>query len=259
MPNLTFQNSDFISSRTDLPIIQNVTDVMPSARFETDSYGHWSFIGDTPLVDKVNNKLLTLQTGAAVQPIFSNAGVALTNANGSALLSDLVDSTTQNVTAIFVAKTTNNSLYILGMTLPTSSSTTENGSGVYLSADKAYLNVKPLAANGTGGISGLTTNQNISQTSYCLVAVSIDKAKKTALLYTMKNGVDSFMSTAFTSNYDVSTKKLSVGNAYYSVGEFGVKTTFAEAVLYNKALSLNELRLVANRMKFRLAQNGISF
>jgi hypothetical protein len=258
MSDLLFQATGFASGRLDLPVVQNVSDVLQTARYEKDAYGHWAFYTDTPLVDKVNSKTLTLQSGAAIQPIYSNEGVALTNAMGSALLSDLADGASTNITAVFVAKTTNNGLYLLGMTLPTSNSTTENGAGVYLSADKAYLNVKPLAANGTGGISGLTTNQNIAQTGYCLVAVSIDKAKKTALLYTMKGSNDAFVSTTFTSDYAASAKKLSVGNAYYTIGEFGTKTTFAEAIFYNKALSLTELKLLASRTKFRLAQNGIN-
>lgn len=257
MADLFFQSSNYVSGRNDLPQLKNISNVLQSKKYEADAYGHWVFYGDSPLVDKVNSKLLTLQSGAAVQPVYSNAGVALTNANGSALLSDLVDSVDKSITAIFVAKTDNNSLYLLGMTLPTTASTTENGAGIYLSGDKAYLNVKPLAANTSGGISGLTTNQNVAQTGYCLVAASIDKDKKTALLYTLKNGTDAFASTGFNSDYAASTKKVSVGNAYYAVGEFGTKTTFAEAILYNRALTLNEIRAAASRCSARLAARNI--
>lgn len=259
MSDLFFQSSDFISARTDLPTVQNVSNVFTSLKYEADAYGHWAFYGDNPLIDKVNGRNLVVQAGSTVAPIYSLDGVALANSNGNALLTDLTDSSSTNVTAIFVAKTTNNSLYLLGMTLPSTASTTENGAGIYLSGDKAYLNVKPLAANISGGISGLTTNQNVAQTGYCLVAASINKTTKTALLYTMKSGVDSFISTTFASAYADSVKKISIGNAYYTAVESGVKTTFAEAVVYNKALNLTEIRLAAQRIKKRLALNGITF
>lgn len=257
MSDLFFQARNFISKRSDLPHIQNSKDIYISTKLEADAYGHWIFTGDNPLVDKINNKNLMLQMGATIQPIFTDQGVALTNANGSALISDLVDSANTNITAIFVAKTTNNSLYLLGMTLPTTNSTTENGFGAYLSNDKAYLNLKPNIANSTGSISGITTNQSISQTTHCLVALSVNKATKTAILYTMKDGIDTFISTTFAPNYADSTKKLTIGNAYYSVGEFGLKSTFAEAILYNKALTLNEIKSVANRCRARLQHKNI--
>lgn len=264
MPNLTFQNSDFVSSRTDLPIIQNVTDVLPSTRFETDSYGHWAFYGDSPLKDKVNGRLLTLQTNAAIQPVFSLQGVALTNAKGSAFLSDLIDSTDTSITEILVAKTTSLGLYLMGASLTNGSKTTENGFGAYAGVDsqdsnkpKIFMNMKPAIASPAGGFSALTSGQVIDFTTPFLVAVSVDKAKKTALLYTLKNGVESFISTTYTGTYEQSSKKIAVGNAYYDAVESSTKTTFAEAILYNKALGLNQIKAVAQRCKLRLATKNI--
>ncbi|MDC5381440.1 hypothetical protein OHW70_18170, partial [Acinetobacter baumannii] len=86
-----------------------------------------------------------------------------------------------------------------------------------------------------------------------------DKAKKTALLYTQKNGVESFISTIYTGNYDQSSKKIAVGNAYYDAVESGTRTTFAEAILYNKALGLNQIKAVAQRCKLRLSTKNIIF
>ncbi|MFW1890455.1 hypothetical protein [Acinetobacter geminorum] len=264
MPNLTFQNSDFISSRTDLPIIQNVADVLPSTRFESDSYGHWAFYGDNPLKDKVNGRLLTLQTNAAIQPVYTNQGVALTNAKGSALMSDLGDTVTQNITAVYVAQTSGLGLYLLGPSLTNSSSTTESGFGVYAGTDsqdsnkpKIYMNLKPKKADKTGGFENIKTNQEVQFTTPFLVAISVDKAKKTAMLYVLKGDNDSFISTSYTASYEDSLKKIAVGNAYYTAAESGTKTTFAETILYDKALTLNQLKAVAHRCKLRLATKNI--
>ncbi|MCU4331946.1 hypothetical protein [Acinetobacter pittii] len=263
MANLTFQNSDFVSSRTDLPIIQNLTDVLPSSRFEADAYGHWVFYDDSPLIDRAHQRTLNLQSGAAIQPIFSSQGVALTNAKGSALLSDLVDSSDTSITAIYVAKTSSLALYLMGMSLTNTSSTTENGFGAYAGIDSAdskpkiFLNVKPAIASSAGGFLNLTTGQEIQFNTPFLVAVSIDKLKKTALLYTLKGNVESFISTSYTANYDQSSKKIAIGNAYYTAAESGTRTTFAEAILYNKALGLNQIKAVAQRCKTRLAAKNI--
>lgn len=259
MSNLTFQSSNFVSSRTDLPVLQNISDVLPSTRYELDSYGHWAFNGDNPLIDKVHARQLSIQPGASIQPIFSPQGVTLTNAKGSALLSDLIDSADANVTEILVAKTSSLGLYLLGTTLTNSSKTNENGFGAYAGTDskdsdkpKIFMNMKPAIANAGGGFSGLTSGQVIDFTTPFLVAISVDKVKKTALLYTLKGDNESFISTTFSGNYEDSLKKIAIGNAYYDAVESGTRTTFAEAILYNKALSLNQIKVVAQRCKNRL-------
>lgn len=262
MSDLLFQATNFVSNRSDLPIIQNISDVLVSTRYEVDAYGHWAFYGDAPLIDKVHSRNLTVQAGAAIQPVFSSQGVALTNAKGSALMSDLIDNATTNVTAVYVAKTSGAGLFLMGMTLPTTGSTTENGFGAYISDateySKAYLNLKPAVANTAGGISNLTNNQNIGQTTPFLVAISVDKTKKTVTLYTFKAGVDSFVSSFFTSAYETANKALAVGNAYYTAAEGGARTTFAEAIIYNRALTVNELKAVARRCRARLSGKGIN-
>lgn len=264
MSDLVFQSSDFVSSRTDLPSVKNVSDVLPTARYEKDAYAHWAFYESEPLKDKVNSRELTLQVGAAIQPVFTNQGVALTNAKGSALISDLNDGATKNITAVYIAQTTGLGLYLLGPTLTNSSSTTESGFGVYAGLDsqdsdkpKIYMNLKPKKADNTGGFSNVKTNQEVQFTTPFLVAISVDKIKKTATLYVLKGENDYFISTSYTANYEDSLKKIAVGNAYYTASESGTKTTFAETILYDKALTLNQLKAVAYRCKARLKAKGI--
>lgn len=258
MSNLVFQDTSYVSSRNDLPVVQNISDVLVSTRYEKDAYAHWAFYGNEPLKDKVNSRSLTLQVGAAVPPSYSSQGVTLTNAKGSALISDLIDNTTTNITAIFVAKADGTLLYLMGMTLPTTGSTAESGFGAYASSNKVYVNVKPSAAASTGGVDNLTTDQLIGQTTPFLVAVSVDKAKKTVLLYSFKNGIDAQVSKSFLGTYENVNKAVAVGNAYYNAVESGTRTTFTEAILYNKALTLNEIKAVAKRCQARLAARGIT-
>lgn len=256
MSNLFFQDSNY-SSDAALPVISDIREVFVSQSYEKDSYGHWVFYKDEPLVDKVNSRPLTVQQGAAIQPIFTPDGVALTNAKGSALMSTLVDSTTTSITALYVAKTTSNGLYLMGMTLPNTNVTTENGFGAYASGDKVYVNLKPQIATNIGAVQGITTNQSITQTGYFLVAVSVDKVKKSVLLYSLQGDNDAFVASNYTGNYETTGKVMSVGNAYYNAVESGTKTTYAEAIMYDRALSLSEIKMLAQRTKLRLAGNGI--
>lgn len=264
MSNLVIQESEFVSSRTDLPVVKNVSDVLPTARYEKDAYAHWAFYESEPLKDKVNARELTLQVGAAIQPIFTNQGVALTNAKGSALISDLGDTATQNITAVYIAQTTGLGLYLLGPSITSSGSTTESGFGVYAGTDsqdnnkpKIYMNLKPKKADNTGGFANVKTTQEVQFTAPFLVAISVDKVKKSAILYVLKGDNELFVATSFTANYEDSLKKIAIGNAYYTAVESGTKTTFAETILYDKALTLNQLKVVAQRCKTRLKAKAI--
>ncbi|MGL3020521.1 hypothetical protein [Acinetobacter baumannii] len=264
--NLLFQDSDFVSRRSDLPIVQNVSDILPSTNYESDAYGHWALYkgSEDAFIDQVNNRALNLQMNAAIAPVFSSEGVTLTNAKGSALISDLVDKATTSITAVYVAKTSTVGLYLLGMTLPNTGSTTENGFGAYAGVDnadqkpKVFLNLKPVIANQNGSLSNLSTKQVINPLEPFLVAISVDKAKKTALLYVMQGETESFISATYTGNYEDSTKPMAVGNAYYNAAESGTRTTFAEAILYNKAKTLNQIKAIAYRCKSRLKRQNIT-
>lgn len=256
MRNLFFMAKNYITA-TNAPIISSVEDVFPTNRYELDSYDHWLFYDDNPLVGKVNSRNLTVQSGAALQPVFSDKGVSLTNAKGSALMTDLIDNATTDITCIYALAVNGEGLYLTGMTLPTTNVSTESGFGGYVSANKAYLNLKPLVSNSTGAIQGLTNNQTIDQQKTFIIAVSVNKTTKKATLYTMNSTSDSFVSTTFTGTYENASKAISVGNAYYNGVESGARSLFAEAVIYSRALNVSEIKLAANRMMNRLKNNNV--
>lgn len=254
--NIFFQATGFTSQRN-LPVIQNIEDIIYAEKFEQTSYDHWLFLDDAPLVGRVNNRVLSLQGGATVPPQYSSEGVALTNAKGSALLTDLIDNSATSITAIYVTKCDTTGLHLLGMTLPTSNVTNENGFGVYLSGNKAYVNVKPLIASSGGSLAGLTNNQAITQTDFCLSAVSVNKSSNEVVVYTLQKGIESSAIGAFAGAYENVAKKVAVGNAYYTAGEFGIKTKFIEAIVFDRALTLEEIKGVASRSRARLFHRNI--
>ncbi|ELZ3600095.1 hypothetical protein ACLKIS_003900, partial [Acinetobacter baumannii] len=111
MTQLFFQAKNFVSKRS-LPKLSNVDDLLPNLEYE--AYGHWVFENTSDsLTDKVNNRLLALQNGATVQPVYSESGVTISTAVGNALVSDLSDTSTQSVTETAVVKCNNTQLAIL--------------------------------------------------------------------------------------------------------------------------------------------------
>lgn len=259
MSNLCIQVEDYVSPFAgQLPVVQT-QDLIYIEKFEADAYGHWMFgVDSSSLVDRVNARSLTLQVGATIPPVYSANHVQLANLNGNALISDLVDAAATNITAVFIAKASTAGLHIIGGNLPPSASTAASGSGVFVSANKSYLNSRPLAANATGMISNVTSNQVFDQTNNVLIAISVNKTTKQCIIYTQQNGVESSTTSAYTGTYETSPNKISVGNGYYTAAS-GPTTSFVEAIIYDKALSVAELQAVATRAKLRQQNRGIAF
>ena len=259
MSNLCIQVEDYVSPFAgQLPVIQT-EDLIYIEKFEEDAYGHWMFgVDSSSLVDRVNARSLTPQAGAKIPPVYSTNHVQLENLGGNALISDLVDAAATNITAVFIVKVSTTGLHIIGGNLPPTASTTASGSGVFVSANKSYFNVIPLVANATGMISNVTSNQVIDQKNNVLIAISINKTTKLCVIYTQQNGVESSTTSAYTGTYETSPNKISVGNGYYTAVSAST-TSFVEAIIYDKALSVAELQAVASRAKTRQANRGIAF
>ncbi|HAV4974969.1 TPA: hypothetical protein JIY89_12400 [Acinetobacter baumannii] len=259
MPQLFFQAKNFVSKRS-LPKLSNVDDLLPNLEYE--AYGHWVFENtSTSLTDKVNNRLLTLQSGATVQPIYSEAGVTISTAFGNALVSDLSDTSAQSVTLTAVVKCSNTQLAILLGNLVPGSSTTSSGLAAFASAGKGYLTVKPTAASGSGGIGSLAPATGHIQTNNFFIAVSVNKATKKGIIYVKQNSVELTNEAVYTAAvYESALNNFAVGNNAYSISNAtGNTATFAEAVIFNKALILEEIKAVAGRAKSRMDNRGISF
>ncbi|EPH3736712.1 hypothetical protein ACS1EO_000054 [Acinetobacter baumannii] len=258
MTQLFFQAKNFVSKRS-LPKLSNVDDLLPNLEYE--AYGHWVFENTSAsLTDKVNNRLLTLQTGATVQPVYSESGVTISTAVGNALVSDLSDTSLQSVTLTAVVKCSNTQLAILLGNLVPSNSTTSSGLAGFASAGKGYLTVKPTAASG-GGFSSLAPVSGHIQTSNFFIAISVDKKTKKGIIYIQQNSAELTNEAVYTASvYENALNKFAVGNiAYLLSNNLDNTATFAEAVIFNKALTLADIKAVAGRTKERMKNRGIDF
>lgn len=257
MPNLLFQSTDFISKRN-LPVLKTIEDVIYVERFEADAYGHWLFLDNTPLVDRVNNRTMSQLPGAASPPVLSLEGVKLVNQVGNGLISDLADDATTNVTQISICKVNASTLCVVQGNLVGTGNTTASGTGVYTSANKALANMKPIVSNNTGALNGTTINQTLALNEFCLIAHCVNKTAKTLTLYVLNNDVENSVTASFTATYEANAHKVGLGNNYYNSGSLA-ELTIVESIIYNKALTLAEIKAVASRSKIRLANRGIIF
>ncbi|HCU0822834.1 TPA: hypothetical protein OUJ26_001097 [Acinetobacter baumannii] len=258
MPQLFFQAKNFVSKRS-LPKLSNVDDLLPNLEYE--AYGHWVFENSSAsLVDKVNNRLLSLQSGAAYNPVYTPTGVTISTAVGNALVSDLSDTSAQSVTLTSVVKCNNTNLAILLGNLVPSSSTASSGLAAFASAGKGYLTVKPTAASG-GGFSSLAPVSGHIQTSNFFIAISVDKKTKKGIIYIQQNSAELTNEAVYTASvYENALNKFAVGNiAYLLSNNLDNTATFAEAVIFNKALTLADIKAVAGRTKERMKNRGIDF
>ncbi|EXG71794.1 hypothetical protein [Acinetobacter baumannii] len=256
MNQLFFQAKNFVSKRS-LPKLSNVEDLLPNYEFE--SYGHWLFGGDSSsLIDVVNGKLLALQGGATVQPVYTDNSVTLSIANGNALISDLIDSSNQSVTLCTVVKCSSTALSILLGNLVPFGSTASSGLGGFASAGKAYLTLKAITGTGGAGIGSLTPAASITQTNNFFIAISVDKATKKGIVYVQQAGTESSNEATYASpSYDTALNKFGICNVAYT-GAAG-SATYNEAVIFDKALTLDEIKAVASRAKDRMKNRGITF
>lgn len=260
MTQLFFKAANFTSNRATVQL-QKVEPLMQV--LENDAYGHWIFgENSSSLTDKVNAKSLILQNTASVLPSYTNSSVTISTALGNALQTDLIDSAAQNFTLCAVVKCNTTALSVLLGNLVPSSDASSSGFGAFASSGKCYLTAKPTAAAAasSNGISSLTTTQNIAQTSNFFIAVSIDKSTKKGVLYITQNSVESNGESSFTGTYESSSKKIAIGNNAYTTSITASNTaTFSEAIIYDKALTLEQIKSVAKRSRERMSDRNIYF
>lgn len=253
-----FIQLDYACKRTDLPKINDVQDIVYVEKFEASAYGHWLFLDSTPLVDRVNGRTLTQPVGATIAPVITTEGVRLSNQLGNGLISDLADGATTGITQFSVCKVSATALANIQGDLVGSASTTSSGTGVYISANKVYANMKPLIASNTGALNGTTVSNTVALNDFVLVAHCIDKLSKKMTLYVLDGVVENSVTNNFAPAYEANTNKIGIGNNYYSPGNSGLLTTI-ETIIFDKALTLAEIKKVAQRTKLRLENRGIVF
>lgn len=259
MEQLFFKAENFISGKA-THTVMNVRPLI--SMLEKDSYAHWIFGGDSSsLIDNVNNRKLNLQSGATVQPFYSQNSVTISASAGNALLSDISDTSEQSVTLCAVVKTSSASLGILLGNLVPSNSTTSSGLSAFVSANKAYLTVKPVFSESpaVGGIASLDSSATINQLNTFFIACSVDKQTKNGIIYVCQNDIEASNKAIYTSNYSTPINKIGIGNVAYAPASTSGSLIFNEAIIYNKALTVDQIKLVAKRSRNRMKDQGIEF
>lgn len=251
MTNLCFQIDGYVSPFADqLPKVQT-EDLIYTEKFEEDAYGHWLFGGtSTSLVDKVNGRTLTLQAGATVQPIYADNYVRLGAAKGQSLQSGLLDSAVNGYTISGIVQPETNDLMVLLGAL--GANTEPQGAGIFTSANKVYATART-------GVSSLESGLLLDISKPVFVSMSVDKASGVVNIVAMQNGVI-FEKTSTGAQVDLGTA-LSVGNSRYTTTATynTLKNKYYEAIIHNKALSIAEMKAMADRAKIRQTKRGNAF
>ena len=251
MTNLCFQIDGYVSPFADqLPKVQT-EDLIYIEKFEEDAYGHWLFGGtSTSLVDKVNGRTLTLQAGATVQPEYGENYVHLGAAKGQSLQSGLIDSAVTGYTISGLVQPETSDLMVLLGSLGTN--TEPQGAGVFTSAGKVFATART-------GVSSLDPGLALDISKPVFVSVSVNKTSGVVNIVAMQNGV-TFEKTSTGAQVDSGTA-LSVGNSRYttSTAYNTLKNKYYEAIIHNKALSIAEMKAMANRAKIRQTKRGNAF
>ena len=246
MSNLTIQINDYVSPfAKNLPKIASIDDLIYVEKYETDAWGHWIFADNyTPLVDKVNNRNLTLQSGATVQPTYSADYMSLGIKSGNALLTGLNDSLSA-FTQIAIVQPESTELAVLLGNL-----SNQQGIGIFTSSSKVYLTSRT-------SISSWDIGLNLDMAKPVLIGYSVDKTASTINFIAMQNGI-MYTKTSPFSTFVAANTELAVGNSRYTSSSANY-IKYYESIAYNKALSLDELRAVATRSKKRLEYRGVTF
>jgi len=250
MSNLFFKAEGFSSSRT-LPTLSDVQDIISIPTLEADAYGHWEFGGDqSSLIDKVNARSLTLQAGATVQPEYGENYVRLGAAKGQSLQSGLLDSAVTDYTVSGVVMPEDVVLMVLLGNL--GSNDVGLGAGLFTSANKVYVTART-------GVSSVDPGLALDMSKPAFISMSVNKTTGVVNIVAMQNGA-TFENTATGAQVEAAAP-ISVGNSRYTTGGAynTLKNKYYEAVIHSRALSISEMKAIANRAKVRLAARGITF
>lgn len=210
--------------------------------WEAKAYGHWLFDrGDaTNLTDRVNQRVLTLQGSA---PTYG-ANYLTIGAYGNALQTDIADSTKE--WTLFAVAYVPATYGMIG-------GTAVGATGAALLMSGADI------TSYAGGLGNLTADvsPNLVVTDWVCAGMAINHATAQA-----RNVVGATATNSSTAEgaYTSSAVPVSIGNANWT-GQGDYTTggvSIAEAIVWDRALSADELLQVAARSRIRAIRRGIT-
>lgn len=252
MPNLVTV-LPFSVPGSNLPTVA-AADMRRLSDVEIGAYDHWIFNGGaSSLVGKSAGKVLTVQSTA---PTYSSDWLSISLNQGAGLLTNLGEVSGQADTLAMVCKiaTVPTAAIVLGGTLaPSSEPAPQGGGSVFISTgDKLYLSNRGTSQNGTD------TTDTLSAATWAFICLSRNMSASGAVRF-LKGGstVREYLANFSAYVPAPSPRKISLGGAYYN-NQAGNTLSIFEAVLYNRALTSQEMLDLYNRAKSRAAKVGIT-
>lgn len=253
MSNL-FTMLPFAVVNASLPVIPS-GDITLLTELEPDAYEHWIFDNSSAsLSGLLKSTPLTAQSTA---PTYSSKYLSISGNEGAGLLTPLTESEgqTDTIAVVFKYTTAANGIVIPFGSLAKSADAALGGCSPFLSAAPRTLYS---TARGAAGISTLNSGDTIAASTWRFLCVS---RKLTASgTYKVLKGT----STVRESSGDYSAyvpagsgRKIGLGSLYYN-SEAGNTLDFAEAVVFNRALSAAEMSALYLRAQARMAARGIT-
>lgn len=257
MTQLFFKATSFRSN-----VAQHMlNDVQALIDYEADALAHWIFdkSSNSTLIDMDGYNALSLQSGATIQPVFSAQGVEISTKIGNALLSDIYSEVGQSLTMSVVCKMSSvvsgaaNPVMLMGC-LPT----TGVGPAVWFQTSGTTPGMNfGLRNSPATNIFNIPNFMPVAG-QYLFVSMSIDETAKKVTGYVRSLGLNGHADKVHTLTSARSSNPIALGSSHYG-NEGIVQTTFAEAMIHPRALTLTEMQDLASRAALRCAKRGVIF
>lgn len=243
----------FSVSNPALPVIPGA-DFERLSELEVGAYEHWLFDnGAASLYGGLNGRALTAQSDPAT---FSDSYLSISGNEGKALLTDMGEVAGQKDTicVVFRYSTTSGVVIPFGSLAKTAEAALGGGCPYIANAGRdILLQYRPT------NINSIDTGKDAPASTWLFMAVSRDMATD-GVVRTLVGGQTQHSITVTNVAAYIpagSGRKIGLGSAYYNAAT-GVTLDFAEAVLFDRALSAAELTDVYTRAKARMAERGIT-
>ena len=246
-----------------LPVLDSsdITTLGPQD-YETEAYDHWIF----------NNGSLSLKGlkgGAALTPMtlapsYTGNAISLALSLGGGLKSPLIDRTTHSFAVVFK----NNINYAVSAVLAgalANAADANTGSGlVVTTAATGYTqrySIMNARSTPTVAAMGAQVPMTEANEEWLFMAGSLDASVSGSMTRNFYAGGPAESSVTKTESvaYNVSTQAIALGNGYSNIsGTSGLRIEIAEFILYDKTLSLTDLKALYQRSVSRMAKRGIT-
>ncbi len=236
-----------------LPIIPSGDIDTLGVSYELDSYDHWVFnTGDVGgLVGLNKQRALTPQASVAA---YAATYLSLSTTMGNALLSDLDEVALGKYTLCTIVREPSPQPTGIKPLFGTVVASPAANNLTFLSGSGA---ARKVFASYSGFTSSLDTTAAIAGDVWYFVASSLDfKADSSHTMKTLVGGTAPLEAAGIGAHL-ASGRKWALGNGWYATGAAGTYQ-YAEFILYDRALTTDELQAVYARSKARMALQGIT-